>query len=208
MRWPAACSGWCFDWYAETIRVGAIDRGQHRITLAKPSLYGVKQGNPSPRRYRALNLLEELDQPGGFYLDHDAGALFFWPPAALEGARVVLSTLNSPVLALKDVEWVTLRGFTVEAGLGNGIEMSGGRSNAIVACLVYNDVRRVGIRVSGGVGRRVEDCDLHDTGTGGLIFCAIPCFRLRREPANTCRASLCPRRSIEDVPNSTLTVPD
>jgi hypothetical protein len=160
---------WCFDWYEETIRVGAIDREQHRITLTKPSLYGVKQGNPSPRRYRALNLLEELDQPGEFYLDPTAGTLYFWPPTALDDARVVLSTLSSPVLALKDVEWVTLRGFTVEAGLGNGIEMSGGRSNAIVACWVRN-LRQVGIRVSGGAGHRVEDCDIHDTGTGGLIL--------------------------------------
>ena len=118
-----------------------------RITLAKPSLYGVKQGNPLPRRYRAPNLLEELDQPGEFYLDHTAGALYFWPPAALDGARVELSALRTPVLALKDVEWVTLRGFTVEAGLGNGIEMSGGRSNAIVACRVRN-VRQAGSRAA------------------------------------------------------------
>lgn len=162
-------SYWCFDWYEETIRVRAIDRGQHRITFAHPSLYGVKQGNPSPRRYRALNLLEELDEPGEFYLDHAAHLLYFWPPAALEGSRIVLSTLNSPVLMMKDASWVTLRGFIVEAGLGNGIEMSGGRSNAIVACQVRN-LRQVGIRVGGGQGHRVEDCDIHDTGTGGLIL--------------------------------------
>jgi hypothetical protein len=31
---------WCFDWYEETIQVKAIDPGQRRITLARPSLYG------------------------------------------------------------------------------------------------------------------------------------------------------------------------
>ena len=111
---------WCFDWYEETIRVKAIDRERHSITLARPSLYGVKQGNPSPRRYRALNLLEELDQPGEFYLDRSTPALYFWPPAGMNGARLVLSTLTTPLVTLSNAAHITLRGFTVEAGLGNG----------------------------------------------------------------------------------------
>ena len=72
---------WCFDWYEETIKVQAIDRDKRQITLARPTVYGIKQGNPSPRRYRALNLLEELDQPGEYYLDRASGRLYFWPPA-------------------------------------------------------------------------------------------------------------------------------
>jgi hypothetical protein len=160
---------WCFDWYEETIRVRTIDVAQHRITFAKPSLYGVKAGNPSPRRYRALGLLEELDQPGEFHLDPDTGMLCFWPPGPTAGARVVLSTLDAPVVALQDAEHVTLRGFSLEAGLGNGIEVSGGRSNAVVACHVRN-FREAGIRVTGGHGHRLEGCDVHDTGTGGLVL--------------------------------------
>ena len=40
-------------------------------------------GRAIPRRYRALNLLEELDQPGEYYVDRAAGRLYFWPPAPL-----------------------------------------------------------------------------------------------------------------------------
>lgn len=160
---------WCFDWYEETIRVKTIDRERHSMTLVRPSLYGVKQGNPSPRRYRALNLLEELDQPGEFYLDRSAKALYFWPPAEMNGARIMLSTLTAPLVTVSNAAYITLRGFTVEAGLGNGIEVSGGRSNAIVDCTVRN-LRQAGIRVSGGQGHRVEGCDIHDTGTGGLVL--------------------------------------
>jgi hypothetical protein len=160
---------WCFDWYEETIRVKAINPDRHSIALAKPSLYGVKQGNPSPRRYRALNLLEELDRPGEFYLDRSTDTLFFWPPAEPKGSRIVLSTLTTPLLILTNAEHITLRGFTLEAGLGDGIEVSGGRSNAILACTMRN-LRQVGIRVAGGLGHRIEGCDIHDTGTGGLVL--------------------------------------
>src|ERR1035441_4670874 len=55
---------WCYDWYDEVIRVAAVDPAKHQIALAAPHVYSLMQGNPSPRRYRALNVLEELDQIG------------------------------------------------------------------------------------------------------------------------------------------------
>ncbi len=160
---------WCYDWYEETIKVQSIDRAKHQITLAAPALYSVKQGNPSPRRFRALNLLEELDERGEFYIDPVNGTLYFWPPPALKDARVTLSTLNAPLLSLTNVEHVTFRDFTIEASLGNGIEISGGRSNRIESCIVRN-TRELGIRVKGGAGHIIESCDIHDTGTGGLVL--------------------------------------
>ncbi len=158
---------WCFDWYEEAIRVQSIDLEKRHITLARPTLYGINQGNPSPRRYRAINLLEELDAPGEFYLDAPAGQLYFWPPADLNGARVVLSTLNAPLVAFQDVSHVTWRGCVLEASLGDGIEVSGGSHNRIEACEVRN-TRQLGIRVTGGTRHCVEGCHIHHTGTGGL----------------------------------------
>ena len=160
---------WCFDWYAEVIQVKAIDREKRQITLAAPSVYSVKQGNPSPRRYYALNLVEELDRPGEYFIDRANGLLYFWPPGPLADARVVLSTLKAPVVATKDATDVILRGFTVEASLGDGMEVSGGSAVRIQACEVRN-TRGIGINVSGGTRHTVEACDVHDTGTGGITL--------------------------------------
>lgn len=173
-RWNVAAGVWlqgywCFDWYEETIQVKAIDREQRRITLARPSLYGIKPGNPSARRYRAWNLLEELDEPGEFYLDRATGSLYLWPPAPLDKARVVLSTLNAPLVSFQNTEHVVWRGFILEAGLANGMEVTGGRGITIEACTARN-TRLLGISVSGGAGHRVVDCDIYDTGTGGLVL--------------------------------------
>jgi hypothetical protein len=173
-RWNAAeglwlHGYWCFDWYDEVIRVKSVDPSARRIALAEPHLYGLRQGNPSPRRYRAIHVLEELDRPGEYYVDRVQKRLYFWPPADLAGSRVVLGTLNTPVVALRDASHVVLRGFTVEASQGDGIEITGGTSNRVLACHVRN-VRQVAIRVGGGIGHRIEACDLHDTGTGGLVL--------------------------------------
>ena len=160
---------WCYDWYEETIQVGAIDAAQRRITLAGPYLYSVMQGNPSPRRWRALNLLEELDRPGEHYVDRAAGLLYLWPPSEIAGARVVLSTLVGPVVALTDASYVTMRGFTVEACQGDAISVTGGTADRIQACTIRN-VTQLGVRVTGGRGHRIEACDIYDTGTGGLAM--------------------------------------
>jgi hypothetical protein len=158
---------WCFDWSSETIRVQNIDTNEHRITLAKQHHYGLGSGNSGARRFFAVNLLEELDQPGEYFIDRDSGELFFWPPSSLRGARVVLSTLPQPVIALRDASYVTLRGLTVEACAGNGIEIKGGRNDSILACRVRN-TGMDGVVVEGGTQHRVVACDIFDTGTAGL----------------------------------------
>jgi hypothetical protein len=159
---------WCYDWYDEVIRVAAVDAATHQITLAAPHVYSLMQGNPSPRRYRALNVLEELDQPGEFVVNTSAGVVFFWPPDH-GTAPVTISTLDAPIVALKDASHVVLRGFVVECGLGDGVEVSGGTNCLIQACTVRN-LRQTGIRVDGGFAHRVCDCDIYDTGTGGLFL--------------------------------------
>ena len=50
----------------------------------------------------------------------------------------MLSTLNAPLVSLQDASHVTLRGFILEASLGDGLAVTGGRGNHIVACIVRN----------------------------------------------------------------------
>ncbi len=158
---------WCFDWSSETIRVQTIDTNAHRIILAKPHHYGLGSGNSGPRRFFAVNLLEELDQPGEYFIDREAGELFFWPPSSLAGARMVLSTLTQPVIALHNASYVTLRGLTIEACAGNGIEIKGGQNDSLVDCRIRN-TGMDGVVVEGGSHHRVVACNIFDTGTAGL----------------------------------------
>jgi len=160
---------WCYDWYDEVIKIATIDPATGRISLAAPHVYSLMQGNPSPRRYRALNVLEELDRPGEFVRDSQSNRLYFWPPTNLETAGISLATLDAPIMALRDVSHVTVRGFVIESGLDNGIEITDGAACEIAACEIRN-TRRLGIRVTGGSRHRVSSCDIHHTGQGGLVL--------------------------------------
>ena len=158
---------WCFDWSAETIKVGAVDTENHQITLSKQHHYGLGSGNPAARRYYALNLLEELDRPGEYFIDRDKGLLYFWPTAPLDDAQIVLSTLATPVVAMENVSHIKLANLTVETCVGDGINVSGGDHVVIQSCTIRN-TGLAGLVVEGGNSHMITGCDIHDTGTGGV----------------------------------------
>ena len=160
---------WCFDWYDEVIRVGSINHAENSITLARPHVYSLRQGNPSPRRYRALNVLEELDSPGEFYIDRNSRTLYFWPPSDIKSAAVTLATLETPLVNMHGESNVRFSGFVLEAGIAGGMELTDCSQCVVQGCEVKG-MRLTGITITGGVRDKVVDCVIHDTGTGGLTL--------------------------------------
>ena len=160
---------WCFDWYEDVIRVAAIDPVKHEITLKVAHTYGVRAGNPSPRRWRAVNVFEELDRPGEYYIDQAANRLYFWPPGPLAGARITLATREEPLLALAGVDHLVLRGLTFEETQGDALHVHDCRQVSIEGCCLRN-IRKQAIHMDGGESNRIFACDIHDTGTGGIYL--------------------------------------
>ena len=60
--------------------MASIDLDRRLVKTAPPyGLYSFRKG----QRFYFLNVLEELDQPGEWFLDRKTGVLYFWPPAPL-----------------------------------------------------------------------------------------------------------------------------
>lgn len=160
---------WCFDWYDDAIRVKSIDPAKREITLAVGHQYGVRQGNPSPRRWRAVHVFEELDQAGEYFVDRETNRLFFWPPGDLAQARVTIGARDEPLVALKNVNHLVLRGLTFEELQGDGLKIEDCSGVRVEGCLIRN-CRRMAVAMSGGSGNRIFSCDIHDMGTGGIAM--------------------------------------
>ncbi|MBM4088802.1 MAG: right-handed parallel beta-helix repeat-containing protein [Planctomycetes bacterium] len=158
---------WAWDWANSYQRIAALDREHRLIRTASPhGLYGFRKG----QRFYFLNVLEELDQPGEWYLDRAAGVLYFWPPNGPgDGAPVAatLSLLDQPLLRLSGTEHVTIQGLTLEATRADAVVMQGGASNRVRGCTIRN-IGNWAVRVEGGTGHGVADCDIFDTGDGGV----------------------------------------
>ena len=83
-RWTGESDPWVFaywhhDWaelHEPIVDIDAAARVLVRSERIKPP-YGITAGRA---RWYAYNLLSELDEPGEFHLDREAGKLYFWPP--------------------------------------------------------------------------------------------------------------------------------
>ncbi|MGB6033280.1 MAG: right-handed parallel beta-helix repeat-containing protein, partial [Bacteroidota bacterium] len=137
-----------YGWSDDMIEVASIDTVKKEITLSAPHMYGLESGE-NFNEYIALNLLEELDAPGEFYVDQSTGKLFFWPPGDISSASIAVSLLEDPLIAIENASFVELRGLTLECGRGIGIYMEEGEHNRILDCVVRN-VGTVGIMMGQG----------------------------------------------------------
>ena len=175
---------WAFDWYDDVLKVAAHDPEARRFTFTTPHTYGLKSG----RRFAAVNLLEEIDQPGEWMLDRASGTLFLFPPEDMAGAEIVVSMLAGPLLSLEKTRFVLVRGLTFEYGRGQAIRIRGGTDNQIAGCTIRNmgtsaigigpaeTARQGQLAIETGNelvdGRRngVVACDIYDVGTSGIAL--------------------------------------
>lgn len=166
-RWANEKDGWVLgywlhDWAEQRQRIESIDPASKRMTLVKPHHhYGYRKG----RWFYGFNLLCEIDRPGEWYLDREAGILYFWPPSPIEKGQATVSVLNN-LVNLSKAKYVTLRGLTLEAARGNAIQIEGAVSVQVAACTLRN-IGSWAVRVS-GFNSGVVGCDIYGTGDGGI----------------------------------------
>jgi len=152
---------WFWDWSESYESIESIDADTLEIRLAPPyHHYGYRKG----QRFYALNLLGELDRPGEWYLDREAGRLYFWPPAPPSTGRIVVSILEDPLVVMRGVSHVELRGVVLEATRGTAVTIEGGRGNRIAGCVIRN-TGAGGVAIRSGEGHGVSGCDLHRLGS-------------------------------------------
>ncbi|MBN1543192.1 right-handed parallel beta-helix repeat-containing protein [candidate division KSB1 bacterium] len=140
-RWLQAKEIWLqgtFMWgYADDhIKVAEIDTLAGTVRLASPHMYGIGTDKPY-RHYYARNLLEELDQPGEYYIDRKNGLLYLWPPALKPETEIRVSMVEEPLIVLENVSFVDLKNLTVAMSRGMGIYLEGGENNLIAGCTLH-----------------------------------------------------------------------
>jgi hypothetical protein len=179
VRWQVASGVWLegywrVPWEPHTIQVKAIDPATREITFAEPINGGIgskyaKAGElgDGKESWCAVNLMEEIDQPGEWCADFTTKTLYFWPPGELSSAAVSVSDFDQPLVALRGVRHVTLRGLVLEGGLGNGVEITGGNDNLIAGC-TFRNLGGSGVIIKDGTCHTVRSSDFHELGRSGI----------------------------------------
>src|SRR5262245_29188899 len=97
---------WAWDWANSYEHVTSLHLDKRVVKTAAPhGLYGFRAG----QRFYWLNVLEELDQPGEWFLDRKSGVLYFWPPAPLGSDETLLSVLDEPLIKMTEARYITIQ---------------------------------------------------------------------------------------------------
>ena len=155
---------WGQDWADEWIGIATVDLAQRSLKFRDgPARYAAKAG----QRVKVVNALAELDSPGEWYPDRGDGTLYFWSPAPLAPGDVEVSVLDS-ALVLDGASHVHFDGVDFEGVRGDAVVVNGGRDVRVVRARIRNTGNRA-IRMN-GVAHQVLDCDIQDTGQGGILL--------------------------------------
>jgi hypothetical protein len=156
---------WTWDWADSYEKVKSIDAGKMAVTTEPP--HGV-YGYAKDKRFVFLNVLEELDEPGEWYLDRVAGMLYFWPTMPLADSKVELSTLGNPLVTLRNASNIRLRNLIFECGRASGVDMAGGTDDLVQGC----SFRNLGMYAAGvdGFACGLQSCNIYNTADGGVVL--------------------------------------
>jgi len=133
--------------------VTSIDTASRRVTLADTPYFKYTTNS----RYYFYNVLEELDEPGEFFVDRTAGILYFWPPGPVGSGDVLITELEEPLIKLDGASHITFDGLILEATRHNGFDITGGTGCIIEHCTVRN-IGGTAIQLTEGSDHTVRNC--------------------------------------------------
>ncbi len=140
-RWVNAKYWWVsaypnYDYVCTTTTPTALDPVAKTITLTSNS--PLTFTNPYSKRWKAFNLLEELDVPGEFYIDRDEMMLYLYPPYTLKDARVTLGVVKPRLLSVINAQNIVFQGITFGETRHGAVTTSDIRNVDFINCTFKN----------------------------------------------------------------------
>ncbi len=149
------------DWSDGSSQIARVETRLRRIFMKHSSHYGVRKGMD----ICFVNVLEELDSPGEFYIDRDTMMLYIYPMDDCENPRITILLSLEPVIQANDIEYVSFENLTVECTRSNAIEITGSNCG-IIGCTIRN-VTKDALHIN-GYNNLIDNCDISHTGAGGI----------------------------------------
>lgn len=157
---------WCWDWRFDYQKVKKINVKKREIFTEEPYHgYGYRKG----QRFFFLNIFDELDSPGEWYVDAKSGILYFWPPAPINSAIVMIPILKDTLFSLDKTEYVTISGINFTCSRGSAITVSNCKNSLIAGCAFTNFGKTV-VTINGGTNNGITSSDINEVAQSGIYL--------------------------------------
>jgi hypothetical protein len=164
---------WRVGWENPAIKLAAIDKTTKQISFVSGIHGGIGSKYHRPKgsgkeEWYAINLLEEITKPGEWCIDFNTGTLYFWPPADLDKADVMITQLDQPIVTATGLSNTAFVGLTFEGSLGDGIVLKKSNRNLIAGC-TFRNLGGTGV-VLDGEKSGIQSCDMYALGKGCIVI--------------------------------------
>ena len=147
-----------YDYVQYRTRLQSIDPEKRQITLR----YGSVTSTQS-KRWKAFNLLEEIDIPGEWYIDREDMILYYYPRYNLSQSKMELTVLSDRMIKLSATnskanapDNITFEGITFENTRGGGIYGGLGADNITIRNCTFHNIDGYSIYVAGRGGQNIR----------------------------------------------------
>jgi hypothetical protein len=166
-RWQNAPEVWFhgyfrYHWEDCHLKAASIDTSTRTVSFSDAPSFGIEAGMP----YYAYNLVEEITEPGEWWLDRATGVLYLLPPKDFASADVVISELTLPIVLLNDTQYVELVDLTLESSQSELVRVSGGSHNVLRGLTLRN--AGMNAATISGTENGAVDCHVYGPGAGGI----------------------------------------
>jgi hypothetical protein len=160
---------WQFDWADSVEPVESFDSATQRVKIRDTGdrekggfgEFGLNKG----RRFFYLNVPDELDAQGEYWVDTPSRKVYAWLPTGARQMR--LTMLGSPVIHVNQAKNVVIRGVTVEGGRQYGVQIDG-CENVQVRDSIVRNIGGAGVVVASAKNSGVLNCEIRDCGESAI----------------------------------------
>ena len=140
-RWTNAKDWWIgaygtYDFSYITITPVNVDTTAKSIEVDSRSSHTFT--NPWSRRWKAFNLLEEIDLPGEFFIDRDNMILYMYPPYTLANSTMELSVENSAIVRVQAASNITFKNLNFTQSRSKGVSTVNVKNIDFIGCEFTN----------------------------------------------------------------------
>lgn len=119
------------------------------------------------RPFYFVDILEELDGPGEYYIDRDKLKLYLYPVGNIEEADVRIDWLDNNMINIKDASNIVFKDIMFKYSRSNLADIKNSNNIRFVNCTLANS-GGIAVKMNNTKNCEVYNCEIYNTGSKGI----------------------------------------
>lgn len=153
---------WYYDWATQSVPLAKVNPESCEITSAVPSAFSIRTN----QAWYIYNLLEEIDEPGEYFMDQKTGYLYYYPTKDMSSIKsVVLTLLDGNVVDIHNAKYINFKGIDVGRSRRSAFNLEN-CENVHISDADISYTASMAVKIYNSTNCTVKDSHIHDVDGG------------------------------------------